>query len=79
MGRTAYPVPHCSIRVMFSCSRLLSHDSSSCLVAKDNHVSIKVPARGLDGKAEGLLTWIRSWRGSGQVSEGDAKWKSDSR
>jgi hypothetical protein len=30
----SYPVPHCSILVRFSCSRLLIHASSSCLYSE---------------------------------------------
>ncbi|PLB40772.1 uncharacterized protein BDW47DRAFT_100807 [Aspergillus candidus] len=30
--QSAAPVPHCSILVMFSCSRLFTHASSSCLI-----------------------------------------------
>ena len=30
-GQLPYPVPHCSTLVTFSCRRLLSHASSSCL------------------------------------------------
>lgn len=30
-AKVTYPVPHCSTLVMFSCSRLLSHATSSCL------------------------------------------------
>lgn len=36
----AYPVPHCSTLVMLSCSRLLSHCTSSCLLS----VSVAVVA-----------------------------------
>lgn len=41
VSKAAHPVPHCSTRVRFSCKRLLSHASSSCLECRSAHVSLR--------------------------------------
>lgn len=50
----AYPVPHCSTLVIFSCSRLLSHATSSCLSARSVHFLLVTAT-------VGLLTLIPPW------------------
>lgn len=53
-----YPVPHCSILVMFSCNRLLIHPSSSCLQLKDLTVSKEAQEQLSPCFPGSNLTWI---------------------
>lgn len=67
----SYPVPHCSILVMFSWSRLFNQPRSSCL-CRENRVSRQfyTTPRGWTGMRGKGRTWIHPWWGNDNRGRG---------